>query len=261
MSEDRIRRKVRVVGPALTLIYGPPGTGKTTAALTYPKPVLIPVEEGVPASWPDGRPMEVDQFDPPQTYAEFIDNINTVGSSDEFQTLIVDTLDKLEPMIWRHICEAHNVSSIEDVQGGFGKGYAAAAEEWASLIQLLKDLVKYKGMHVVMLAHSDAMKFSPPGMESYDKYQVRLNKKAAAIVVDECGVVCFINHSVTIKEVKAAFGKVEKHAEGGGNRIAAFDNRPAYVAKNQRGIPDELILPAKKPFFPEIAKYVTAPAD
>ena len=77
------------------IIYGPHGVGKNTFAGSAPNPVLINIEDGHPAG------SAIDSFPVAKTFADVMEAMTALYSEDHnFETLIVDSLDWLEPMIW-----------------------------------------------------------------------------------------------------------------------------------------------------------------
>jgi hypothetical protein len=59
------------------------------------------------------------------TYAEVRDALAALGSEPhDFKTVVLDSLDKLEGLIWADVCATNNWPSIE--APGYGKGYVIA---------------------------------------------------------------------------------------------------------------------------------------
>ena len=121
-------KKVRSTLPPRTLIYGPPGLGKTTLASEHPNPVFIQVEDGTPAN------IELDSFGILSSYEDVISAVGALYAEDhQFQTVVIDSVDKMEPLVWQAVCEANKWESIETP--GYGKGYLAADTFWRDLLR------------------------------------------------------------------------------------------------------------------------------
>jgi len=213
--------------PARIVIYGVPGIGKTTLAANAPSPIFLPVEDGLGT-------LQVPAFPQPQSWSDVLSALNVLLNDDHpFQTVVLDSLDKLEPLIWDHVCKINKQDRIESF--GYGKGYVHALTEWRTLLHRLDNL-RDKGMTIVLLAHSTVVRFDAPDTEPYDRYQLRLHKAADAAVGDWADAILFANYKVVT--VDAAGDK--KRGIGRGERALHTTERPAYRAKNRYQMSDSI---------------------
>ena len=228
-------RKTRSVLPPRVLIYGPPGLGKTSLGTEWPNPVLFDIEGGRPANVPIEK---VPGFDADQigSYDAVMEALGSLYTDDhDFQTLVFDTLDRFEPYIWQKTCEDNNWASIE--APGYGKGYVGADKYWRDFLEGLNALRRDRNMTIILIAHSDITRFDDPQAASYSRFDIRLHKRALAMVQDEVDAVLFVNQDTTIKQEDLGFNKKRARAEGGTTRLIYAEGRPAFVAKNRYGIP------------------------
>ena len=216
------------------LVYGPPGLGKTTLGTTFEKPILLRTEDGAAA-------LDVPTF---PKLAESMDEVRQAISAlctpdHGFKTLVIDSLDWLEPIVWRETCARLNVPSIESQ--GYGKGYVEAESEWRTVISLL-DILRTWGVNVVLIAHSEVKRVEPPDSDPYDRYQIKLHKRAWALWQEWCDMLLFTNYErrmLKTKEGKKA-GDDKFRAEGTGERVIYTDERPAFLAKNRWSLPAKI---------------------
>ena len=223
------------VVPVSCLIYGVDGIGKTTFASQAPNPIFIGTETGT-------MQLDVTRLPAPDNYAEFLQQVHALRlESHNYKTLVIDTLDWLEPLIWAQICSEANVASIELYQGGFGKGYTRALDYWRTVLRALATL--QRKMHIVTIAHALVKKFDDPEqLASYDRYLVALNEKAAMLVRQSVDVVLFANYKTKVINVREGAQGAKGKGKGTAERVIYTETRPAFDAKNRFGLPFEMPL-------------------
>lgn len=218
--------------PPRILEYGVQGIGKTTVAAQAPQPIMIQTEDG------EGV-IDVPRFPLATSYAAVLEALAALANEEhDRETLIVDSLDWLEPLIWSKVAADGGEANIEDF--GYGKGYILALDEWANFIQALNYLRRARGMTVILTAHAQVKRYDDPTNEPYDRYQIALHKGAAAKMLEWADVVLFANYRVATKATDGGFNKEKSRAVGSGERVAYTEERPAFHAKNRFAMPPEL---------------------
>ncbi|MEK4854818.1 ATP-binding protein [Paenibacillus sp. FSL H7-0756] len=216
------------------VIYGPEGVGKSSLAAQFPRPIFIDTEGST-------TEMDVARLPKPSSWEMLKQQVKWVWQGGQYGTLIIDTIDWAEMLCVESVCSTHAKNGIEDF--GYGKGYIFVSEELGRMLNLLSDVVD-AGIHVVLIAHAQIVKFEQPDeMGAYDRYQLKLGQKTASrtapLVKEWADMVLFINYKTfsvsTDKEGK-------KNKAQGGVRTVYATHHPAWDAKNRHGLPDEFPL-------------------
>jgi hypothetical protein len=223
--------------PLWTHVYAPEGLGKTTFAAGAPGVVFIDVEQG-------SNNLDVSrfQFDDagrthPDTWDEFLDALRSlVDDKHDFQTVAIDTLDAVEPLLWASICKRDGKENVEAY--GYGKGYVAALDGWRILVSLLERL-RARGLHVVTLGHSVIKSFNNPEGENYDRYIMKLHSAAAGLIKERADCVLFGRLETFATKGK---GELKAKAISSGARVLHATRTAAFDAKNRHDLPDQIPL-------------------
>ena len=95
------------------IIYGESGLGKTTFATSAPNPIVIQTEDGL-------GEIDVPCLPLAESYIDVMKALDSLANEDhDFKTVIIDSLDWLETLIWKQVCTDNKVSSIEKI--GYGR--------------------------------------------------------------------------------------------------------------------------------------------
>jgi hypothetical protein len=153
---------------------------------------------------------------------------------------VLDSLDWIEPLIWKAVCAEAKVESIEQAFGGYGKGYVRALDLWRVLLKELAIL--NRTMHVLMIGHAQIKSFQDPDLASaYDRYQLKINDKAAALVREAADAVLFARFETEVTR-DGGNGRSKAKVRGEGVRIMYTESRPAFDAKNRFNLPFAMAL-------------------
>lgn len=223
-------RRGRIEKPTKMLVHGGPGVGKTTLAAGAPNPIVFPAEEGT-------NHLDVARFPRPERWSDLFDAIDALANEPhDYRTFVIDTLDALEPMVFRAVCEAVGKKSISDFP--HGQGYVASIDQWRLMLARLERLIEVKNMGVILIAHSAIRTFANPEGPDYDRYQLKLNDKAAAVLVEWSDDVLFAQY-----ETFAVDRDGSRKAKGvSGARVLRTQETATYKAKNRHSLPPTLPL-------------------
>lgn len=219
--------------PPIVVVYGTDGIGKTTFGASAPDPIILPTEDGLDAV--PGAP----RFPLARSFSDVISALSALYSEPhQFRTLVVDSLDWLEPLVWAETARRHDKPSIEHF--GYAKGYVFADRVWRDVLDGLAALRADRGMAIVATAHSESRQFNSPETEPYDRYQIKLHKRATELVREWADVIGFAHYEVFTQTSEGA--RPARRGVGSGRRLLSVEERPAFQAKNRYGLPAELPL-------------------
>lgn len=224
---DKIRRG-RISGPLKVLVYGTPGVGKSSFAASAPGVLFVDCER------------RTDHLDvarvQPDTWDEVLNIMRElITNPGEYKTIVFDTIDHMELMMHRAVCERNGWTSVEDP--GYGKGYAVALLDWTRFLNGL-ELMKAKGLTTVLLAHSVVRTVKSPTGDDYDKMDLKMkggqktnSGDVITAVMDLVGYARF--DDLTKKTSKDPSARAKAITTG--ERLLTFKHSPAFTSK--RGIP------------------------
>jgi hypothetical protein len=230
------------VRPRRTLLYGTHGIGKSTWAASSPKPIVLATEDGLDDIGCDRTPLLTETVDVARWLID-------LGGPEQhgYQTVVIDSLDWLEKLIWQATCRDDGKDNIEDF--GYGKGYVKSVRRWEKLLAML-DGCRARGMNVILLAHAKVERFSPPDTDPYDRWQPDIHKSAAALVQEWADEVLFATYRVNTitRSADTVSRPGDKHeakrtvAVGSGERTVYTSEAPTHAAKRRIELPDTLPL-------------------
>jgi hypothetical protein len=220
--------------PLSLLVYGVEGVGKTSFAAGAPSPIIIGAENG------SAELGHVRRLSPTtlEDVTGLLDELRT--EQHDYRTIVIDSLDWLEPMVQDATCRRCNASSIEEIGGGWGKGYKEADTDWRALMKALED-VRARGMHVILVAHTELESTDNPdaSQADYKRHTLKLQKRARGLVKEWSKAILFASF-----ETASTTDKATKKTKGvdTGRRLLHTRWSAAYDAKNRLWLPPELPL-------------------
>ena len=216
------------------LLYGPEGIGKTLWPSKAPSPAYLCSESGT-------ETYDLPRIPTPHTWDDVFDALRSLhDDTHDRKTLVVDTIDWLEPMCWSAVCEKAGKKDIEEF--GYGKGYVAALDEWRRFLSELERLRRDRKMWIVLLAHSWIKPFKNPTGEDFDRYQLKLHEKASGLIKEWSDAVLFANFE-TFALKKDPKSKTERaKGSSSGARFVNTQRTAAWDAKNRYSLPEKMPL-------------------
>jgi hypothetical protein len=110
--------------PPRVLLYGVEGIGKSTFGSEAPKPIFIQTEDGLDE-------IECDRFPLAEKFDDCVAALKSLRNENhDYESVVIDSLDWLERLVWDKLCVQYGVDSIEKVDGGYARGYMHALSSW-----------------------------------------------------------------------------------------------------------------------------------
>ena len=223
------------VSAPIVLVYGSEGRGKTSLATKFPKPLALLLERGLP------RGASVDAVEDINSYDDVIATLRKlIEDARGYKTLVIDTLDALEPLLIAHVCAKNSWKNIE--APNYGKGWLIADDEWRRFLRGLTALRDRQNMTIVLVAHSTIERFDDPRAPTFTTYMPKLHKRARHLVLDACDVVGFLAEDLRVVTDEAGF-RERVRATNSNARFLFVEGCPAFVAKNRYGMSPKIPIP------------------
>ena len=212
--------------PPRIFIYGGAGQGKSTVASQSRKPIFIPTEDGL------GQ-IECDSFPVAKSFQDVTNALNALKTEKhEYRTVVIDTVDWLEKIIWNDICKEYGVKDINSIGKGFGKGYALALTWWEKVRMSLQELHQ-KCMAVIFISHTQTTPIRTPETEEpILQYAPKIQTKAKDLICEWCDAVLFITRR---------FGSI-KGEKAGGELVFRTKSTETFYAKSRYYLPEMIPL-------------------
>jgi hypothetical protein len=232
-------RQTRREAPVRVLVHGPGGCGKSTFAAAAPSPIFCAAEDGL-------LNIDAHAFPEPKTWADALAQVDSLATEKHaFRSLVVDSLDWLEPLCWQAVCEKGDAKGRKqpNIEAfGYGKGYIAALDEWRVFLARLS-AVRAKGLNIILIAHSVRKSVKNPEGDDYEQWQCKLHDKAAGLIKEWVDVVGYASHEVLTMENDS--GRIKGIASG--KRVLKVAPAAGYDGKTRFAMPE--VLPLDWPSF------------
>jgi len=236
ISLSSISRTQRNSLPPRVVIHGAQKVGKSTFAAGAFAPIFLPLEDGLSG-------LEVDAFNggaPLASFEEFDQALTSLyAEKHEFGTVVIDSADWLEPLIWAHVCKKNGWASIESP--GYGKGYIEANATWRTVLDKLNTLRIERGMAVILIAHTAVKQFAAPDSEAFDRYELKVQKGALGLIVEWADAILYAAEETQVKKESNGFN-TRARGVSTGKRVMHCNAKPSFIAGNRYHLPDTLPL-------------------
>lgn len=228
-------KRGKLQAPVRAVIYGSEGIGKSTLASELPDPLFLDLEDGT-------KELDVARIDRATSWAMLLEELEYIRDNPDLcRTVVIDTADRAQDLLEAALLQEYGCKSIEQIGGGYGKGYTAELERWRKDLQGRLDELHAAGLNVVLLAHAIMRKQETPDAPAYDRWELNLSKKIAPALRAWADLLIFCNYQVFVVQEGDGPAKRGK-AIGEAKRMMYATHKPTHDAKNRYGLPDEMVL-------------------
>ena len=219
--------------PPRIMEYGVEGVGKSTFGASAPNPIFVQTEDGL-------GEIDTAKFPLAKTFSDIESYLTALRDEPhDFQTVVLDSADWAERLIWDQVCRDFGVRSIEKADGGYGKGYTHALTYWRQVVKILNEIRSKRAMAIILVAHAKVERFEDPEHPAYDRYTPRLHKAACSMICEWVDAVLFAARRM---RVDSDTGRAAPVGADGGERVLRSNGSPACIAKNRYSLPSEMPL-------------------
>jgi phage nucleotide-binding protein len=209
-------------------LYGEAGIGKTTWGSEAPSPLILNLENGL-------KHIKCKKTKHITTFEGFQDQYEAALCS-EYETIVVDTISKLEKLVWAKVLRDHSLASLTE---DWHAGYSLAAEVFYRLIDRMQaDTIKH-GKNILLIGHVQVQNTPNPQGEAFDRYAPDLHKKVINHVTAQVDAVLYAYIESFVKKNESQ----EYIAKTKGDRAkVASGSTASVVCKNRFNIPNGIEL-------------------
>lgn len=219
---DQVKPSRRQRPPRIVLT-GTEKIGKSTFAAGFKSPVFIPIEkeEGIDA-------VDAQAFPVARSFADVKAAIKALVEEDhDFKTIVIDSMSALSPLVISEALTIEGVNEEKKLGGGYGREFNTVNDLWGQILTGL-DLLRDKGMTVILIAHIKKAKFEDPLAGDYTIYEVDMPAKVLSPIKRWADSILFANWEVFRKSEDAGFNKEVHRAVGQGVRRLYTQARPSH---------------------------------
>lgn len=231
MSLDAVREG-RIKAPFRLLCYGPEKVGKTTFACGAPNAIHMGADSGT-------EHLNIKRMPSPETFKDVMEGFEEVasrGKSKGFETLVVDPIGWIEPMMIQDFTGSPT-GNLATWGGGHGAGYNALGDRYRLFLSGAERVWK-AGMNVILVAHATVKVFNDPEGPGYERYELAVDKRGAGPLKQWVDAILFCK--------REAFGKTDEQkktkAYGSAAHMLHTKWSPAYDAGNRYTLPETMPL-------------------
>lgn len=226
------KKEIKFQAPRI-LIYGENGLGKSTWASKAKNPLFLDIEKNI-------HHLSGFDFADINSYEDLKKGLNEILYSDDFQfnTIVVDSITRLEKLIEIYTCNKLKINDISQAQ--YGKGTSFARKAFDELLDILESINIRKNISIIFIGHAAKENFTSYTHNfTSDKYSLRLDERMRSSLFSRVNCIFLLSHDFDVQEKKDIRQKDEPIIFTQGNHL--------FMAKNTFNLP--LKMPRDYQFF------------
>jgi hypothetical protein len=225
------------------IIYGVEGIGKSEFSLQFPKPLrCISVNEtGFEDLVDIGAVPEQCENVNAQSWADLMTEFR---QSTDVRTIIIDSLSGVSQMMKDDIIKTVYSRAENPLQafGSFSEGWRIHAPIWAEKIEVAANLLRHKGINVILIGHTKIEKSKNIVSTDYQSASLNMESWPRDVLTKWAQAVLFMTMDFQIRVTKSWKGaateaKVVGDLEDEVDRIIYTTKHPSHSAKNRLNLP------------------------
>jgi hypothetical protein len=225
-----------VAGPKRIGLYGEGGAGKTRLAAKAPNPVFLDLDGG-------STEIDIARIANIADWSQLVALLRN-GQLSSFRTIVIDTLTKGERLARQHLIagghKGKTITTIEEVGGGYGKGYVSLVEMMEELMSALETHVIGQGQNVIVIMHDTYGKNRDQVGEEYQQHMPALYHGPTQSVrnrwIEWFSTVAFLSKDIMTQDKQAVINP--------DSRTVYVDGTGGYYAKcRMDNIPPSIVVP------------------
>ncbi len=224
-------------------------THNSSFAAKFKRPLFVASEKGT-AQLDVHRMSVVDWSDALMLFDWFASD-----EAAEFDTLVIDTVDWLEPMAVEYVCRRDDGTCFEGSNKrralikdgkpylagyGFGDGPKVVLEEWRNAIARWERAWSRRGAEIVLLAHAAVLKERNVGGSDYGVINPAVDKKVADLLCQWADIVLYADRRKLTIDAGSERSRAKVVTDG--SRVMHTQSYGAHRAKNRHDLPREMPL-------------------
>lgn len=169
------------LGDYTWLLYGERKIGKTSLAAQFPETLFLMCEPG-------GKGLSIYQM-PVASWGQFIEIITLLKETDQFKTVVIDTVDILYDLCMSAVCKNEGITHPADAND-YGKTWKKVSDTFENALRAL--IRTNRG--VMFLSHAEPGEYTSASGKKYTKLVPTMPKQARKFVIGFVDIIAYYGY-------------------------------------------------------------------